>query len=396
MNKTVQILRSTWTRFLSFRPEIRWLIVLGLIAIAPVTRLALRSFRNEPPDSVIKIGAILPQTGPGAVFAQYIQEGSELAAEEINARQAKPVKIIYEDSKNLPREGVTVYNRLVARDHPRVVMVALSSVAKALAPLAAESNTAQVYVAVAIPDITDGKYTFRVYPEASGMAGLMAHYSFENLNKRTAAIFYVNDDFGRVSVDAYRKEFELHGGKVVYAESYELQETDFRAQISKLKNLDPAPDVIYLNGYGPAYGVAIRQLREQQVTAQITADMTMGLPNTREQVGSAADGIYFVDGKISDEFAKKFWNKYHKEPSSYAGYSYDIIQLLNRATQTKNDVTTASVVDGLRQVRDYSGAMGKISILTNGDSSLQFVVKKMTGSAIEVVSDPDQQKSASR
>jgi branched-chain amino acid transport system substrate-binding protein len=394
MTKLIQLVKNLWARFLGFSPELRWVIVLGLIVLVA---LAPRLFRrHEPPDSVIKIGAILPQTGPGAVFAQYIQEGSELAAEEINARQAKPVRIIYEDSKNLPREGVTVYNRLVARDHPRVVMVALSSVAKALAPLAAESNTAQVYVAVAIPDITDGKYTFRVYPEASGMAGLMAHFSFKDLNKRTAAIFYVNDDFGRVSVDAYRQEFETHGGKVVYAESYELQETDFRPQISKLKSLDPAPDVIYLNGYGPAYGVAIRQLREQQVTAQITADMTMGLPNTREQAGSAADGIYFVDGKISDEFARKFWFKYKKEPSSYAGYSYDIIQLLNRVAQTQKDFTTASVVEGLRQVKDYSGAMGKISILTNGDSSLQFVVKKMTGTRIEVVSDPDQRKSESQ
>ncbi len=379
--------------FLGFRPEIRWLIVLSLVAIAPIARIALRSMRNEPPDSVIKIGAILPQTGPGAVFAQYIQEGSELAAEEINAGHGKPVKIIYEDSKNLPREGMTVYNRLVARDHPPVVMVALSSVAKALAPLAAESNTAQVYVAVAIPDITDGKHTFRVYPEASGMAGIMAHYSVHDLNKRTAAIFYVNDDFGRVSVDAYREEFERHGGKVVYAESYELQATDFRSQISKLKSLDPAPDVIYLNGYGPAYGVAIRQLREQQVTAQITADMTMGLPNTREQVGSAADGVYFVDGKISEAFVERFRNKYHKEPSSYAGYSYDIIKLLNRVAQTKQTFTPASVVDGLHEVTDYPGAMGKITILSNGDSSLQFVVKLFKGSAIQVVSDSNQQQS---
>lgn len=387
--------KTTEPRSQSFRAklrklplEVKWPILLTLITLAALSALAVRSFmRNETSSNVIKIGAILPQTGPGAVFAQYIQEGSDLAVEEINARRGKQVKILYEDSKNLPHEGVTVYNKLVSTEHPPVVMVALSSVARALAPLAAQSDTAQIYIAVAIPDITDGEHTFRVYPEASGMAGVMARYSASKLNSKIAAVFYVNDDFGRVSLDAYRKELERLGGKVVFSESYELQETDFRPQISKLKSLNPAPDVIYLSGYGPAYGVAVRQFREQNVAALITADMTMGLPNTQEQVGSAGEEVYFVDGKISPEFEKKFRARYGRAPSSYAGYSYDIIHLLDRVAETKKVFTFASVRDGLLEVKDYRGAMGTIGITPTGDSTLQFVVKKTSGGINTVVSD---------
>lgn len=376
---------------MGLRPEIKWFSLFAVIALAVFVRQASDSlFRNESKNNVITIGAILPQTGPGAIFAQYIREGSELAAEEINATQAKKVRIIYEDSQNLPREAVTVYNKLVATEHPPVVMVALSSVARALAPLAAESRTAQVYIAVAIPDITDGKHRFRVYPEASGMSGVMAGFTARKLKASTAAVFYVNDDFGRVSLDAYRRAFEQQGGKVVFAESYELQETNFRPQISKLKNLDPAPDVIYLSGYGPAYGVAVRQFREQEVSQQITADMTMGLPNTHEQIGSAGDNVYFVDGRVSPDFVNRFKSKYGKEPSSYAGYSYDIIHLLNRVAQTKTEFTFNSVVEGLLATKDYPGAMGTISITPTGDATLQFVVKKTNGGVSEVISDDQQ------
>ena len=392
MKKTIrESLQSAFLKFMSLRPEVRWLTLFAVIALTVFVRqTGVSLFRNESKGNIIKIGAILPQTGPGAVFAQYIREGSELAAEEINATQTQKVRIIYEDSQNLPREAITVYNKLVATEHPPVVMVALSSVARALAPLAAESQVAQVYIAVAIPDITDGKHTFRVYPEASGMAGVMAGFTARKLKASTAAVFYVNDDFGRVSLDAYRRAFEAQGGKVVFAESYELQETNFRPQISKLKTLDPAPDVIYLSGYGPAYGVAVRQFREQEVSQQITADMTMGLPNTQEQIGSAGDNIYFVDGPVSQDFAKRFRDKYGKEPSSYAGYSYDIIHLLNHVAHTKPEFTFNSVVDGLHGVKNYPGAMGRITITPNGDSTLQFVVKKTSGGVSTVISDDQQ------
>src|SRR5215213_981669 len=147
--RKTQTKESFVSKLRSLPIELKWLLWLGLITVAALTSLGVRSLiRNEKGDQVIKIGSILPQTGPGAVFAQYIQEGSDLAVEEINARQGKKVKIFYEDSKNLPREGVTVYNKLISTEHPPVIVVALSSVARALAPLAEQSDTAQIYIAV--------------------------------------------------------------------------------------------------------------------------------------------------------------------------------------------------------------------------------------------------------
>jgi branched-chain amino acid transport system substrate-binding protein len=370
----------------------RVFLIIGLVAAAfaavAVVRLAYR--RGDDQRNVIKVGAILPQTGPGAVFAQYIKEGIDLAAGEINERGEPGIRVLYEDSKNQPREAVAVYNKLVSTEGPPVVIVALSSVAKALAPLAEPSGTAQVYVAVAIPDITDGKYTFRVYPEAVGMAGVIArhNYNSKSLNARTSAVIYVNDDFGRVSLDAYVDKFKHLGGSVIYSESYELQQTDFRAQIAKLKSLSPAPDVIYLSGYGPSYVAIIRQLREQDVQIPLTADMTMGLPDTLEQVGGAAEGVFYVDGKMSDDFRDRFKSRYHKEASSYAGYAYDITHLIHWAAAGRGvrDFNADAVREGLLAVRDHPGAMGNISIRReDGDSNLQFIVKHIEGGVAKPV-----------
>lgn len=369
------------TTLLAWRQR-RWLLLGACVCVVLVLWAGRSWLRGrEPQGAVIEIGAILPQTGPGAVFSQYIVDGIELAVKDINAKSQPQVKVLYEDSKNQPREAVTAYNKMVSIKGPPVVLVALSSVAKALAPLTNEHGPVQVYIAVALPDLTDGRQKFRVYPEAFGMSGVMARFSATNLKAQgkaqTSAVLYVNDDFGRVSLEAYTAEFQRHGGRVVFADSYELQQTDFRALISKLKNVEPAPDVIYLSGYGPSYGLVIRQLKEQGVQSVLTADMTMGLPDTVNQAGPAAEGVYYVDGKMTPEFAQRFMGEYKKAATSYAGYAYDIIQLLHQTAVKQQAFTADSISTGLHQLPPYPGAMGEIKIMNNGDSDLQFEVKKV-------------------
>jgi branched-chain amino acid transport system substrate-binding protein len=349
------------------------LIVITIVAVLVVRRA--RENSERPPG--LGVGIILPLTGPGAIFAEYIKEGTDLAAEDINKDSKAPITLIYEDSQNQPKEAITVYNKLVSTENPPISIVALSSVARALAPLAEQNEMLQIYIAVALPDITDGIHTFRVYPEANGMAGVMARYNASRLGADTAAVIHINDDFGRVSLEAFQREFARFGGKVIFIESYEPLQTDFRSQIYKLKAIDPAPDVIYLNGYGPSYGAIIKQLKELGVKTQLTADMTLGLPNTLEQVAGSAEGVYFVDGKMSYEFIEKFKRRYGKEPTSYAGYAYDIVNIIHLAAKDKGPFTPDSIREGLHNIDNYTGAMGNITIEPDGNSDLEFVVKQI-------------------
>ncbi|MFC1855987.1 ABC transporter substrate-binding protein, partial [Thermodesulfobacteriota bacterium] len=348
-------------------------IYMTLFSMITISYAASAGAQHE----TVEIGAILPLTGPGAVFAEYIKEGVDLAVEEINEKNKDKITILYEDSKNMPKEGISAYNKIVSSNNVSVTVVALSSVAKALSPLAEKNKSVQIYIAVAIPDVTDGKYTFRIYPEANGMAGIMSEYAASKLMSKTAAVIYINDDFGRTSLESFKNNFETRGGKVVFSESYELLQKDFRNQIAKLKNVKPQPDIIYLSGYGPAYSIIIKQLKELEVKSQLTADMTMGLPITLKHVGEAAEGAFFVDGDMSDEFIVRFKGKYGKKPTSYAGYAYDIINIVNSIMEEKKSAKVHDISEGLINIKNYNGAMGNISILPNGDASLKFSVKKI-------------------
>ena len=340
-------------------------LVTALVAIVCVIGCGERKSQQAP---TLKIAVILPETGAGAVFADYIKKGVDLATEEVNAREPGAMRLIYGDSRNDPTTGVSVFRQFVLTEKPPVAIVALSSVTKAVGPLAKENNTVVIGAAVALPNVTaPSEFVFRVYPEATELAGVMAKYASQRL--KTAAVVYINDDFGLSGSEVFKRIFESAGGKVLLTEPYSLTEKDFRTQWEKIKSAKP--ECVWVTGYGPAYSTIVRQMREARVESVLLADMTLGLPVTVKNVGTAAEGVVYVDGPIDAGFAERFRKKYGEEPTSYAGYAYDIIKMLDQVRRAEG-TSPEKVRDGLSKIKDFPGAMGSITIQSNRDAALKF------------------------
>ncbi|MDZ4786490.1 MAG: penicillin-binding protein activator [bacterium] len=324
-------------------------------------------------NKTFKIAGILPLTGPAADSAEYIKKGMDLAAEEINAKEPGSIDLIYENSKNEVKLGVSAFQKLAITQKPNAIVISRSSITKAVAPLTKDSKTVLIATSVAIPKVTDSsEYVFRVYPEANGLAGVAAKYAIKQC--KSATVIYVNDDFGLSSAEVFQKTFEKEGQKVVSKEPYNPTEKDFRTQLEKIKSLDPS--CIWLVGYGPAYSTIIKQIRELNIPSEVIADQTLGLPITVQQTGSAAEGIVYVDAPIGKEFAETYQKRYGNLPTSYAGYSYDIVKMLDKVRKEKG-VSNEDIRIGLSSIKDFSGAMGKISILPNRDASIEFVLMQI-------------------
>lgn len=324
--------------------------------------------------STLYVGALLPQTGAGAVFAEYIQKGLDLAVEEINSREPGSIIITYSDTKNDPKEGISVFQQMVLTKKPPVVITALSSVTKAVAPLAKPNNTVLIGTAVGLPGVTSpSEYVFRVYPEAHGLAGVIAKYAASRF--KTAVVIYINDDFGVSGAGIFQKEFEAAGGKVLLKEPYIPIEKDFKTQWERIKAIKP--ECVWVTGYGPAYSVIVRQMRESQVSSVLLADMTLGLPVTLKNVKEGAEGVVYVDGPMKDDFILRYQKKYGERPTSYAGYAYDIIMMLD-LVRKQNGINPDKIREGFSSIKNYQGVMGDISILPSRDASLRFVLMKIT------------------
>lgn len=334
---------------------------------------ALSSKYRQKPELVI--GAVLPLSGPGAVFAEYIKDGISLAEKDL-VKSGTNVDVIYQDSKTNPRDGVEAFRSLLSIGKANSAIVALSSVANAVSPIVKDSKLTVIYTAVAIPGIADGSNSFRLYPDANGMAGVMAKY-LHSKGSRKAVVFFVNDDFGLASLKAFKKFFEIDGGKVLVSRPYEARGISSRDDVSFIQQVGKDIDAIYIAGYGPNYGSIIRQLREAGVTTQIAGDMTLGLPTTIKQIGEASQDLIFVDGIMTEAFRKSFKNSFPtKVPTSYAGFAYDAVNVLSIGNQlsSSNPVTRESIAKTLRRTQGFKGAMGQFYFNNKGESGIQFGV----------------------
>ncbi|MHA1757143.1 MAG: ABC transporter substrate-binding protein, partial [Promethearchaeota archaeon] len=223
----------------------------------------------------------MPLTGDAALYGQSIKKGIDIAVAEINKTggiKGRKILVIYEDSKALPAEGVTAFKKLInIHNVPAVIGDAVSSVTLAIAPIAEKDKIVVLSPLSSAPAITHaGDFIFRNVPSDLFGGKVAAYFAVKHQCWTSLAILYINNDFGVGLKEVFSDVVESLGGKIVASEAYEQGSTDFRTQLSKIKETDP--DAIFLVGYREAPQILI-QAKEKGIKAKFLGTGLLEDPN---------------------------------------------------------------------------------------------------------------------
>lgn len=334
----------------------------------------------------IKIGAILPLTGSGAKYGQSAKNGIELALEEINESggiNGNIIKVIYEDSKLEPKEGISAIRKFLTIEKvPAIIGAMASSVTLAIAPIAEENKIVLLSPTSSSADITDaGDYIFRNTYSDIYEGGRMASYVYVHKKYHRVGILHINNDFGVGLSRNFTERFEELGGKVVITESYEQDATDFRSQLSKVEQTNP--DAIYLVGYSEM-GTILRQAKELRIETPFFSCILFEDPKILETAGEAADGVFYAfpaynpdsGSEHISKFVQAFEKKYGKKPNIYAASSYDSMKILAKAME-QGGFSSNGIKEALYSIKDFQGVTGKTSFDQNGDVTKPIGIKQV-------------------
>jgi len=332
--------------------------------------LSLASFACKPKTGepkVIKIGAILPLSGAGANYGKWEKQGVDLAVEEINQSggiNGKKLEIIYEDSKSLPKDAVSAMNKLASVDKVPAVIAGISSVVLACAPVADQSKVVLLNSGGVSPKIRgSGQYVFSNIGDGSVEVKVMAEYAYNNLKAKRVGVLYINAAAGTDSRDVFVKRFEALGGEIVSVEGHDQGATDFRAQLTKLR--DSHPDAIYLASFTKESALILKQAKEMAIKTQWLSYAPFEGQDIITIAGDAADGVIYTspafDPNSSDEtmrvFQEKYEARYGIKSELYAATFYDGIKLLATAIE-KGGYSSNGIKDALEKIRNYPGVSG--------------------------------------
>ena len=347
-----------------------------IIALLIFSLFCLSCGKKE--DDVIKIGVSLPLTGDAAVWGLSQKDGYELALNKINQEggvNGKKIKLIYGDDKGLANEGVKILRKFIDIDKIKIITgVANSSVALAYIPIIHENKILFVSSGASSPKLTgSSKYFFRTWPSDIAEAIAMAKYAFNELKIKNVFILYINNDYGIGLSKPFSEEWTKLGSKIVGNESFEQSASDYKVQLSKIKNAKP--DAIYLAGNPREMGRAIKQARELGIKKPFLSISTLNDPEVFSISGAKAlEGIIITDASFDptsdrieiQSFMKDFKARFNKVPGILANTAYDALMIIYDGLKNVGD-DSDKLQDFLHMMHSYDGVSGEISFSSGGD-----------------------------
>ena len=347
-------------------------------------------------SEVIKIGGIGPLSGPNSTYGISVKEGADLLAEEINAAggiNGKKVEFIFEDDQSDNTVAASAFNKLVDKDGVCAILGGVTSgTTLAIAPNSTNKKIPMITPTGTEPTITNvgGDFMFRGCFVDSFQGEILAKYTKENLGKTTAAVLYnSSSDYSKGIANAYKETLEKNGGQVVEFLSYGSdKETDFKAQLTKIKSANP--DVIILPDYYNVVGLIAKQARDMGITSQFLGGDGWESEELTKIGGTAVDGAIYINHYYAEDtdenvknFVDSYTKKYNKTPDCFAALSYDTAKILVKAIEKANSTDGTAIRDALAGM-EINSVTGNIKFNEERSAVKSAAIIKINGDKKEL------------
>ncbi|MFU7515129.1 ABC transporter substrate-binding protein [Clostridium sp. HCS.1] len=365
-------------------------LLVGLLATVMSMSLLIGCGSSSSDSEIIKIGGIGPLTGSASTYGNSAKEGASLLIKEINDAggiNGKKIELIFEDDGATPDGAMQAFNKLVDKDGVSAILGGVTSGATlAIAKNSTERQIPMITPTGTEPSITNegGEYMFRGCFIDSFQGEILAKYTTDNLNKKTAAVLYnAGSDYSIGIAKAYKETLEKNGGTVVEYLSYNDGDTDFKAQLTKIKGSNP--DVIVLPDYYNVVGLIAKQARDISITSQLLGGDGWESEELASIGGDSVDGALYINHYYSGDtspivknFVDSYKKEYNKEPDAFAALAYDSAKILVEAIKNANSTDGEAIKDELAKT-EVESVTGKISFNEERSAIKGAVIIKLEG-----------------
>lgn len=208
------------------------LLLVAVVALVPAPAPAQKG--------PIKIGLLLPETGPLAANGKDMANGIQLFLEEQGGKLAgREVKLITEDDEGKPPTGLAKARSLVESQGVHVLVGPLSAaIGYAVAPYVDGKKVPTIFPIVSAEDITQRKrspYIVRTGWSSAQPSHPFGKWVYDNLGYKKIAMIGYDFAFGWEVAAGFQRTFEEAGGQVVQKLWPPLGNADFSPYLAQLR-----------------------------------------------------------------------------------------------------------------------------------------------------------------
>lgn len=335
-------------------------------------------------STVIKLGGIGPLTGAAATYGIGVQNGAQIAVDEINALGGIQFEFNMQDDEHDPEKSVNAYNNLVDWGMQILIGSVTTNPCIAVAAESYEDRIFEITPSASSLDVIDGKdNVFQVCFTDPNQGTASAQYIADNALATKVAIIYKNDD--AYSTGIYNNFVEEAGAKgleIVYTGTFTTDtENDFSVQLNEAQKA--GADLVFLPIYFTPASLILKQADAMGYAPKFFGvDGMDGILGIKGFDTSLAEGVYLLtpfSADATDDATVKFVTEYQKRhneiPNQFAADAYDAVYTVYEAIQ-KAGVTAdmsaedicAALVPVMTQI-EVSGLTGTMTWEATGEVS---------------------------
>lgn len=358
----------------------------------------------------VKIGLILPMTGPFASTGRQIEAAAKLYMAQNGATVAgKTVELVIQDDGGVADQTKRIAQEMIVNQ--KVSFLAgfgLTPLAFAVAPLATQAKVPMVVMAAATSSITEkSPYIVRSSFTLPQVTVPLADWAGQN-GIKTVVTVVADYGPGIDAENAFKKQFSASGGQVTESIRVPVANPDFAPFLQRVKDAKPNAVFVFVpSGVGSAFMKQFRErgLAEAGIKLTVTGDVTDD--DILNAMGDVAVGTISThhysaahDSPENQAFVSAFKaaNK-GMRPNFMAVGGYDGMHLIYKALEETKGATAGDQLVAAMKNAKWTSPRGPVSIDPQTRDIVQNVyyreVKSQNGElynvefgAAEAVKDP--------
>ena len=381
----------------SCRPRTAVLAAAAL-AFASHAAVAQKKYDTGANDTEIKIGNIMPYSGPASSYA-VIGKTEAAYFDKINAEggiNGRKIRFVSYDDAYSPPKAIEQARKLVEDDEVLLIFQ----------PLGTPSNSAiqkymnakmvpQLFVASGATKFGDPKnfpWTMGFQPNYQSEGHIYAKYILEHYPDSKIAVFWQNDDAGKDQFKGLKDGLGDHVNMIIADKSYEVSDPSIDSQIVALH--DSGADIFFSWAAPKGSAQAIRKVGELGWKPKFF------LANTATTIASVLKpaGLAYSNGIISTSYVedptdptwkddpgvqkwREFMDKWYPEgDKANANNAYAYVEsqaLVQVLKQCGDELTRDNVMKQAANLKDFQSDMLLPGIAVNTSPDDYFPIEQM-------------------
>jgi branched-chain amino acid transport system substrate-binding protein len=351
--------------------------------------------------TTIKIGINAPLTGDIPKVGEGTKYAAEMWLEDIKAAGGidvggtkYDVELIIEDNESKGESAAAANTKLITQDE--VLIIVGPQASKQAVPaggVANDQQTPMISPWSTNPATTlDRPWVFRACFLDPFQGPVVANFVTEEFGFTKAGVLYdIASDYPKGLAEFFKSAWEeAHGaGSVVAYESFTTGDTDFSAQLTKIK--DTGAEFLFTPQYYNEVALIAKQAHELGWTSPIVGSDSWGSAELMNLCGDDCRGQFFSTHYAAagatgatKEFIDRYNAKHGYVPDDVAALTWDTMRLARQAIEDCGQLTgdikadRQCVRDALAKITDFDGITGKMTFTEDGDPIKCAVIVKIS------------------